>query len=363
MLELNEWFHSYNPGRGNMDNWVQESGGIDLISHELLDGFKSNFEIRSVKKRGDFSLFLAAASLLLICSVAFLFYYFEKKPHGQIAKAHVESFYKIKPGSNRAILKLANGTQVILNSTTTGHIAIQNNMQINKVGAGSISYRSVTNHQPRTAPVYNTMTTPRGGRFSLTLADGTEVTLDAESSIVYPVAFIGKERRVEITGQAYFKVVHDVAQPFRVSVKGQTIQDVGTAFNVSAYDDDASVKVTLTEGLADVSSPLKKVRLLPGLQAEVLNGQSNIAIRKVNVEEVTAWKNGWFAFHNETIEEVMKQAARWYDIDVAYEGEKNSKKFGGTISQYKDISELLENLKITGGINYKIEGRRVTLTK
>lgn len=356
--ELNEWFHAHNPGRQNMEDWLREAGGNEALTATLLQDLKSrvNAPVRSINYR---RIARIAAVLLVAASGIVLFYTrTQSNQHPIVAQTPT---YQIKPGGDKATLTLADGSKIVLDSAGNGQLAVQDNTQINKVTNGSISYEAADNQTANNKVVYNTLTTPRGGKFALTLADGTSVTLDAESSITYPVTFTGKERRVTITGQAYFEVVHNAAQPFRVVTKGQVIEDIGTAFNVNAYQDDPSVKVTLAEGLINVSNSLKTVSLVPGQQAEINDGQQNIRVNEANVSEVVAWKNGWFAFHNEPVKSVMKQAARWYDVDIEYEGADISKRFGGNISKYKDISELLENLRITGGINYRIEGRRIIL--
>jgi ferric-dicitrate binding protein FerR (iron transport regulator) len=359
LAELNDWFHMHNPGTSNMQNWLDESGGDEKMAVELFENFKD--QLRPQAKLIDFRRAIKiAASILILVSVCLIFY--TRTTPKYVATVHQTPKSQIRPGSNKAVLTLANGAKIVLNNMGNGHLAVQNSTQIIKLNNGSIAY--TTEKEPLNAKkvLYNTMSTPRGGKYEIVLADGTRVTLDAASSITYPVAFYGKERQVTVTGQAYFQVVHNASQPFSVVVKGQVIQDIGTAFNVNAYDDDPSVKITLQQGAVAVSNKLKTVSLKPGEQAEVKDGEQNISVKSVDVNEAIAWKNGWFILHNESIKDVMKQAARWYDVDIDYEGNIMPRKFGGTISKYKDISELLENLKIAGNIKYKIEGRRVILT-
>jgi transmembrane sensor len=357
--ELDEWFHANNPGGTDMDNWLSEAGGADELSDELYQDYRKRIVPPArVLKPGR--LIGIAASLLLLLSVSYWFYVAKNQSADSQENLQAKGKNVIKPGGNKAVLTLANGEKIVLNDADMGRLAQQNSTQISKVADSSITYKYVGANDKKV--LYNTMTTPRGGKYSLTLADGTEVMLDAASSIKFPVAFTGNERRVEVTGQAYFKVVHKADKPFYVVVKGQVIKDIGTEFNINAYDDEQAVRVTLAEGLVNVSNSKKTVSLVPGQQAEVINDQQNILIKTVNVGEVIAWKNGWFVFHHQSIPNVMRQAARWYDVDIAYEGKSITKKFGGNISKYKDITELLENLKITGAItNYKVEGRRVTL--
>lgn len=362
--ELDEWFHSWNPGTTGMQDWLQEAGGAQALSEELYADFRERL-MPPAKRNKRAGWYKVAAAAAVLIALIILFYPKPKESADQTAQLQPQAqpAHDIKPGSNKAILKLADGSEIVLSDSGNTHIATQSNTEIQRLQRGGIAYTASQGQEEDKPPVYNTLTTPRGGKYALTLADGTVVTLDAASSITYPVAFTGKERRVEITGQAYFEVVHNAARPFRVSAKGQLIEDIGTAFNVNAYADDPFIKVTLAEGLVDVSNKAEKVSLVPGQQAMVKDGENKMRVKTVNVEETVAWKNGWFIFHQESIQNIMKQAARWYDVEIIVEGAPINKKFGGNISRYKEISELLENLKLTGGIHYRIEGRRVILTK
>lgn len=366
--ELNDWFHAYNPGRDNMDNWLQDAGGKRKLSKELYKDFirRTNAPARVVKIYRLYKI--SAAIVILAIAISFLISRENSTSLETVAlnksggPGTEQNKSLIKPGGNKATLKLADGTVVVLSDSSNVHIAVQSNTEIKQIEKGTIAYNQMSEPDSSKQIVYNTLTTPRGGKYVVTLADGTEVTLDAESSITYPVVFKRPERRVQVTGQTYFQVVHKAKQPFRVSVRGLTIEDVGTAFNVNAHNDEPSVKITLTEGRADVHNLSKTVSLSPGQQAQIKENQENIFVKRANIEETIAWKKGWFMFHNESLQSVMKQASRWYDVDVQYEGEIPANHFGGNISKYKEISELLQNLKITGGIKYKIEGRRVIIS-
>ncbi|MBO9566958.1 MAG: FecR domain-containing protein [Niastella sp.] len=364
--ELDEWFHAWNPGTANMRNWLQEAGSAEALTEELYADFKERVA-PPAKRKGVAVWYKVAAAAAVLIVLLIVFY---PKQHGGGELAHTDKnkqatrpVHDIKPGSNKAVLKLADGSEIVLSDSGNAHIATQNNTEIQRLQSGGIGYQAVQDLTDDQPPVYNTLTTPRGGKFTLTLSDGTVVTLDAASSITYPVVFKGRERRVQINGQAYFDVVHNAAKPFHVEAKGQLIEDLGTAFNVNAYSDDPFIKVTLVEGLVDVSNDMEKVSLVPGQQAMVKDGESKMRVKVVNVAETVAWKNGWFIFHQENLQNIMKQAGRWYDAEIVLDPAIMNKKLGGNISRYKDISELLENLKLTGGIDYKIEGQKVTLTK
>ncbi len=357
--ELEDWFNSRDFGDKGFNDWLKDAGREEELSAELFKDFTQRTQIPKKIFFNSTSMRIAAAILVLTC-IGTLF--FLKRNPDSGGHSHQNKNCEIKPGGDKATLTLSDGSQIVLNNSANGHLATQKGININKDSPYKISYQlNEDKNNLNRELVYNTMTTPRGGRFSLTLSDGTDVVLDAESSIKYPVVFNGKERKVSITGQVYFNVDHDEKHPFFVLAKGQLIEDVGTAFNVNAYSDNPSVKITLEEGKVNIKNEKNKVSLIPGEQAEVMDSQQSIKIKHVNVNEVTAWRKGWFVFHNESIKNVMKEASRWYDIEIQFKGDVNNKRFGGTISRYKDITELLDNLKITGGIDYKIEGRRVIL--
>lgn len=272
-----------------------------------------------------------------------------------------EAMAAIQSGGNRAVLTLANGQQVVLTGAHNGNIARQGNVVINKTADGKIAYAGVSSANGPTQ--YNTITTPRGGQYRVTLADGSEVLLNAESSLKYPVNFNGSERLVELSGEAYFEVVHNSAQPFRVKTQGQMIEDIGTHFNVNAYTDEAEARTTLLEGSVKVTpADATQAKVLkPGEQA-VLNGATLIAA-KTDVEEAVAWKDGYFKFNSEHITTIMHRIARWYNVDIVYDGPVPADKFDGTVNRFTDISHLLEKLELTDKVHFKIEGRRITVSR
>ncbi len=355
--EINKWFDARGFDTTKFEGCLQKEVEAEQASVVLFNDFK--IRLQPKKKTIRFKLLSTAAIFLLVFigGLLFLRYKYDLNNEDQIKK-----ICEIKPGVNKAVLTLADGSKILLSDKGNGAIGSQNNITINKTGIDQVTYNLNQMESANSKTQYNTMTTPRGGRYSLILADGTEVMLDAASSITYPVAFNGNQRKLSVTGQVFFKVVHNAKKPFSVSAKGQIIEDLGTSFNVNAYDDDKIVYITLVEGNANVSNALHRVNLNPGQQAFVKEGSDEIAVKTVNLDEITAWTTGWFKFHNKSIREVMKEAGRWYDVEVEFQKDIDEKKIGGTISRYKNISELLDNLKITGNINYQIKGRRVTLT-
>lgn len=261
----------------------------------------------------------------------------------------------IHPGGNKATLTLADGSTIILDSANNGNITRQGNVTVIKLDDGQLSYHPSDNANAEV--VYNTIATPRGGQYQVVLADGSKVWLNAASSITFPTSFPGKEREVKVTGEAYFEVAHNAAKPFRVSVGDMKVEVLGTHFNVNAYEDEEEIKTTLLEGSVVVKTSRQSIKIKPGQQTEVENGFIKLN-NDVNMDVVMAWKNGVFLFDRADIHKVMDQIKRWYDVDVEYKG-KVTKHFGGTISRDVNASELFKLLEMTGGVNFKIDGRKV----
>jgi len=277
----------------------------------------------------------------------------------QIAQNQI---HDIKPGGNKATLTLSNGKQISLTDAKNGKLAVQANMIIRKTGDGKVEYAAEQNATSNQSaePQYNTMATPRGGRFEGTLSDGTHFIMDAASSVKYQVKFTGNERLVEITGQVYFDVKPDAAHPFRVKAKGQITQDLGTKFNINAYDDEPNIRVTLEEGSIKVYNGQQSALLIPGQQAVTNAGSNLIRVHNANIDEAIAWKNGQTSFNNEDIQEIMRKVSRWYDVDIQYEGKIPTRGFDGSISRNANLSDLLKVLEFDN-IHFKVDGKTITV--
>jgi len=273
---------------------------------------------------------------------------------------------KIVPGANKAILTLANGKQVVLTDIGNGKFDKQGNAAVSKTANGQLIYTLDPASAGSAAKelVYNTMNTPMGGQYWIVLADGTRVFLNAGSSLRYPVSFAGNERKVELKGEAYFEVVHNNAQPFKVVTGGQVIEDIGTKFNINAYDDEPVMKTTLIEGAVKASTQNQHVILKPGQQAQINSSDPTHAIkviRHANIDEAMAWKNGLFEFDNSGIKQVMSNTSRWYDFKVVYENKIPDLKISGRLSRNVNFTGLIDLLKFEG-VKFRIEGRKVTIT-
>lgn len=322
---------------------------------------------------------LAAAAIFLLLATGSYFWLNRSSHSPKTAMVQVKPLPKPKndvlPGGNKAILTLGNGATIILDSAHTGALAQQGNTEVVKLKDGQLLYNQAAkksadplalDHLPLT---YNTLTTPRGGQYKLVLPDGSTVWLNAASSIRFPTAFTGNERSVEITGEAYFEVTKNPDNPFIVHFttspnggsREGTVKVLGTHFNINAYDDEASIKTTLLEGSVKVTNEAASANLKPGEQAALLRGHSSLTINhSPDLEEVMAWKNGAFQFDGATIETVMRQISRWYDVEVEYKG-NSSLHFAGTISRNVNISQVLEMLEKAGGIKTSITGKKITV--
>lgn len=254
------------------------------------------------------------------------------------------------PGRNGAILTLADGSSIVLDSLPGGEIAQQAGARV-VLQNGQLAY--TPEEENVTASAYNVMTTPRGRQFAVTLRDGTKVWLNAASSLRYPTVFSRTERKVEVTGEAYFEVAKDKTRPFRVKINNTTeVEVLGTHFNINAYADEASINTTLLEGSVRVNSGGGSQLLRPGEQARV-KGRSINLVKNADAQQAIAWKNGLFSFTDADLPTVMRQISRWYDVDVVYAGAVPKGVFTGEIDNYLTLDQLLDGLTRT--VNYRIE--------
>lgn len=300
---------------------------------------------------------VAAAVLLAFLTISILFVKHQKDKH----QSQANQMADLLPGGNKATLILANGSKVILNNSKNGTISTQGNVVVNKKSDGQLVYQAAGNNAQTV--LYNTITTPKGGQYRITLADGTRVLLNAESSLKFPASFNGNERLVELTGEAYFEVVHDSKTPFKVRSGDQLVQDVGTHFDIKAYTDEAGITTTLLEGAVNVSpvnAPAQTTSLKPNQQTAFSNGTIKL-IPDADVELATGWIDGHFRFKDASIQQVMRELARWYDVDVVYEGTPPHDLFTGSIHRDIKASQALEILSFFK-VAYRIEGKKIIIT-
>lgn len=303
-----------------------------------------------------------AAAIIIILGVGAYLYINNQKEKPSVTQTDPHPVNNdVAPGGNRAILTLADGSKIILDSAKSGELAKEENATITKTADGKIVYHP--GEKVGDKILLNTMATPRGGQYQLTLPDGSEVWLNAESSITYPTAFSGNERKVNITGEAYFQVKKDKTKPFKVDIGAVTIEVLGTHFNVNTYKDEITNNTTLLEGSVRIKTVHTSLVLKPGQQ-----GQFNPRTEKLslavnpNVEQVIAWKNGYFNFKGTDLKTVMRQLERWYDVEVVYEAQPADMKFSGEIQRNLNLSDLLEGLRKTD-IHFRIQGRQLIITR
>lgn len=324
-----------------------------------------------VKRTNYLFRWISAASVVLVLAGALAWWKFADTE----SKTVFVSPSDIAPGSSGAILTLADGTKVVLDSLGNGLVATQSGTRVELID-GRLSY--LTNKSSEVTPVYNTMSTPKGRQFQLTLPDGTGVWLNAASSIQYPIAFTNGERRVIVTGEAYFEVAQDARKPFIVELNNiAEVEVLGTHFNIDGYMDEGAAITTLLQGAVRVRAVNRSIAtgdvtgngqlLRPGQQGLVKPagaGQAQMLVQHADIEKVMAWKNGYFNFEGASIRQVMKQLERWYDISVVYENGVPDVMFFGEMSRNVNLGELLlalQEMKL--GVNIRLDsGRRLILS-
>ncbi len=339
---------------------LTDSESYDTIFDELMESAREPNREISMRLNSEenkpgrrISLFyrIAVAAAVLVAVVLGSLWITQQR-----AEPVVNEVADLAPGSNRALLTLGDGTTILLDSALNGLLAEQAGTQVVKVEDGRLAYTS--EGKRKSEMVYNTVSTPRAGQYELMLPDGSKVWLNSESSIRFPVSFIGSFRVVEITGEAFFEVVENYEMPFRVNTAGITVEVLGTSFNVMAYADEGSVNTTLVEGSVQIVSPVYQTTIAPG-QMATADGSGQISVENdVNIEEIIAWKEGLFIFNSATLEQIMNQVSRWYDVDIEYEGEMTDKTFTGIVSRYSNVSQLLKIME-QAGIRFLITGETI----
>ena len=303
--------------------------------------------------------YLAAAVTTAAVLTTVAYFWLQNKPRPATKQVAQTTINDVMPGGNKAILKLSDGKTIVLDNAQNGLLAEQGAVQIEKQ-EGELSYIAST---PATTISYNTLATPAGGQFQIKLPDGTRVWLNASSSITYPTAFVGNERRVTITGEGYFEVAKDASKPFKVTIQSTIgekrpaeVEVLGTHFNINAYDDEAAIKTTLLEGKVKIAKEQSTAILKPGQQAQI-NNQGKLQVKNdASMEQVIAWKNGEFLFESADISTLMRQVARWYDIEIIYPEGKPTDKFSGKIGRNVNLSQLLKILEYSE-VRFELKGR------
>ncbi|OQP67628.1 hypothetical protein A4R26_12395 [Niastella populi] len=384
--------------RVRLDAWVNQSAAnrslfLEVsnkaaISSEVKDYYHLLQQIEAIRKRHTdnrarvidmfskktvWPRYVAAASVILFITIGAYFYFGKEQPR-QVATTSATTPAAAKdilPAGDKAVLTLANGSQIELNTADNGVIAREGKTTINKNQDGRLEYNSSTTDNAALA--YNMVTTPRGGKYQLVLPDGSKVWLNAASSLRFPVAFTGSERRVELTGEAYFEIASSVMKstegqkkrPFIVSVNGSEVEVLGTHFNINAYREELTMRTTLLEGSVKVTPSGSKgaTILQPGQQAIISSAENELnVIDKENPGMAIAWIRGKFAFESTSFKSLMQDLSRWYDVQIEYEGDIPTKTITGEVDRTIPLSELLSMLEQMADFRFKIEGRSVKVS-
>ena len=296
----------------------------------------------------------AAVILILITTSVYLFTLERKQSPLKVAEQ-----IDLEPGGNRAFLTLSNGNIILLDSAANGILAEEEGATVKKVADGRLEY--LLKKDIKKEKLFNIITTPRAGQYNLVLPDGSQVWLNSESSIKFPVSFVDKIRMVEITGEAYFEVAKNPEMPFRVVTGNTTIEVLGTSFNIKSYSNDDSIYTTLIEGSVQIASQAARLSLTPGQQA-VTDQLGIITVNNdADISEITAWKNGLFIFNSEPIESIMAQIARWYNVDVDFDGPGSRETFSGIVSRKSNVSDVLKIMQ-QAGVMFTVTSEKITVT-
>lgn len=372
-LDLKSLIEQYNKGtlseeeRAMLESWyineIKANKDYDGLEENLKKIDQNLLPIFNAPKKQSIRLWpkiAVASSIFAVFGLGIYFYAF--KPTGKKELTGLQT-RDIDPAAHKAYLTLGNGKRIALTDAGNGMLATQNNVQITKTADGQLVYTiSENNSSASSALEYNTIETPKSGKYEVILPDGTHVWMNAASTLKYPTSFASlKERRVELLGEAYFEVAKDKQHPFIVKTTGQEVKVLGTHFNINSYADEPAIRTTLLEGSINITllDVKKSKTLVPGQQA-VLTGDE-IKVGDANLEQVMGWKNDEFIFVGEDLKEVMREVARWYDVEVEYQGNVNSSGVVSTVSRTKKLSRLLRALQINQGIHFKVEGRRVVV--
>ena len=349
-----------------------ELGGydqFDKVYNQILERIQENKAAEIIPLWRRLVPQIAAAALILIVFSLSLYWY-TQPVNDQLAKEQPQKS-EIVPGGSKAVLILADGSSVELDTAMNGILAHQGNTDIKKTREGLLEYDANSSQTGANKTAINTIITPRGGEYRLILPDGTKVWLNAASSLKFPAGFDGSERRVELEGEAYFEVASRYKTgrkgekvPFIVKTTGQEVEVLGTHFNIKAYAEEGDTKTTLLEGSVRVTTmqgnKSNSRLLVPGQQALLLASGNVLSVSQADLEQAVAWKNGYFKFQREDIRSVMRQISRWYNVDIEYRGKVTEEEFGGKISRDESITGVLQILKLSN-VKCRIEGKKIII--
>jgi transmembrane sensor len=356
--KLNLWYHQ----EVGLSDWSPEKN-TEEIAGLLKQRIDAGIDQEEMPKRKNWLRYISAAAAILIVSSISFYFFIINTPSG-LTTVQLSQTADISPGSNKAVLTLADGTKISLTDVENGELATQSGILITKNTSGQLVYtikETATDNVNSTVP-YNTISTPKGGQYQINLPDGTRVWLNSSSSLKFPVNFTTlKERKVDLVGEAYFEVKSDKKKPFRVKSEQQTVEVFGTHFNVMAYPNEKILETTLLEGKVSVKTESIEKFIIPGEQSQLRNGSIKV-MKLADPEAIVAWKNNLFQFENTDIDKVLRQIERWYDVEVNYVGARPDVYFTGVIPRDVKVSRILMALEQACGVKFEIEGRTITTT-
>lgn len=368
--QLNAWYHSFDDTLASVpaDEPLDEKQLGERIRQRLMQTIRQE-KVRRIPLYRQPRI-RAAAVILVLLTAGLLFFLQNNHEQKPVLSGTPKTTppAEVLPGGNKALLTLADGSTIILDSASNGLLSNQGNIRVEKLDNGLLAYRLngklVTE---KDAAFYNTISTPRGGQYQVTLSDGTRVWLNAASSIRFPVMFTGAERLVEVTGETYFEVARNASRPFKVKAVNSVVEVLGTHFNINAYTDEASIRTTLLEGKVKVTAPGtdgKQVArfLQPGQQSGISPAGGIAVLSNADTEEAVAWIKGRFQFNSTDLRSILRQIARWYDVEVEYRGAVDLH-FTGQLTRNEEVKKVFEKLALTGEVHFRLEGRKVIVTR
>jgi len=377
LSELSEWVTNYSSEDELAElleqSWNQHHGNSKMpedASRNILSSIlkssvsrepeESSTRVIAIRRNVSWiKRFAVAASILIIISVGYFMFRPTASTRAVVLNTKNTKTELIMPGGSKATLTLSGGNKIILDSAGIGLLTKQGGANVVKLSNGQLQY--LPGQSANQEIVYNTMSTPVGGIYEVILPDGSKVWLNSSSSVTYPTSLSGNERRVKITGEAYFEVAHDKTKPFHVSVNEMDVEVLGTHFDINSYDNEPSIKTTLLEGKVKVSKGGSEVLITPGEQVVAGKSTNELSIKKdgVNLDKVVAWKNGKFIFLDDDINDIMRQLERWYGVSVTYHKNVTTEEFDGVISRNVNISQILDMLEKSGNVKFTIQDRNI----
>ncbi|MBN8859161.1 MAG: FecR domain-containing protein [Sphingobacteriales bacterium] len=363
-LWLEQWYLSFEWSKMDDISSIQlQKLKEDTWNNLRQSGYQSPGENTRLSGKSAFKrkwwYYGAAAALLIACFVPV---WMRHKPVQTVAVSVAKDSVKVNdflPGISKALLVMANGSVVTLDSTGTGELKEADGTKIN-TQSGQLVYHTLS--ESNSPVLYNTLNIPRGAEYRLVLADGSKVWMNAASSLRFPTRFTGKERIVYLTGEAYFEVAKNPAKPFKVKTDdNMEVEVMGTHFNIMAYEDESWIRTTLIEGSVKVKSREENALLVPSQQAALQKNTRKLLVKEVDIDKEIAWKNGIIEFNDDELPYIMRQLSRWYDVEVSFEGDVPKGTYNGSIPRKATLSEVMEILRLAG-VKYWLDNKRVVIT-